>query len=261
MGCRLILALAAWLIAGLLAPDPGTAQSKSFRLSAPDAVAETGFLKFLLPRFSLKTGIRIELVGERDAADVILLAAKDGLSAANDGAPVFSGLDETWFLIVLAKDNDHAVRFRKWLTGDIGRRTVDDFEENGKQLFTASLAKEKDVGPVILSGDATEGEKLAVLHCGRCHRVNEATRHSGIGSTPSFSVMRSFTDWQRRFEAFFSLNPHPSFTMIDGVTEPFDITRPPPIAPLELTLDDLEAILAFVSRIEPADLGAPIQYQ
>jgi hypothetical protein len=31
--------------------------------------------------------------------------------------------------------------------------------------------------------------------------------------------------------------------------------------PVEMTLEDLEAILAFVSRIPPADLGAPIQYQ
>jgi hypothetical protein len=73
--------------------------------------------------------------------------------------------------------------------------------------------------------------------------------------------MRSFTDWRARFEAFFALNPHPSFTQVDGVTEPFDISRPSPIAPVEITLDELDAILAFVSRIPPADLGAPIQYQ
>jgi hypothetical protein len=254
VGCRLILALAAWLFAGLLAPDPGIAQSRSFRLSAPDALVETGFLKYLLPRFSLKTGVRISLVGDGEAAEAIL-------SAKKDGTPVFSGLGRTWTLMVPDTGNEHAVRFSAWLTGDIGRRTVDDFEADGEQIFTASLARQEDAGPVVLSGDAAEGEKLAVLHCGRCHRVNDATRLSSIGSTPSFAVMRSFSDWQMRFEAFFALNPHPSFTIVEGVTEPFDITRPPPIVPLVLTLDDLEAILAFVSRIEPADLGAPIQYQ
>jgi len=254
VGCRLIFAIAIWLMACMVAPERGTAQSRSFRLGAPDALAETGFLKYLLPRFSLKTGIRIELVGEGEAAEVVL-------SATRDGTAVFSGLGRTWTLKVEDAGNDHAMRFRNWLTGDIGRRTIDSFEADGEQLFTASIAEEKDTGPVVLSGNAAEGEKLAVLHCGRCHSVNEATRLTTIGSTPSFAVMRGFSDWQVRFEAFFVLNPHPSFTIIDGVTEPFDITRPPPIVPLQLTLDELEAILAFVSRIEPADLGAPIQYQ
>ena len=91
--------------------------------------------------------------------------------------------------------------------------------------------------------------------------VNEATRMTSIGSTPSFAVLRGLANWQERFESFFSRNPHPSFTVLDGVSEPFDETRPPPIVPLELSLAELDAILAFVSRIPPADLGAPIQYQ
>jgi hypothetical protein len=73
--------------------------------------------------------------------------------------------------------------------------------------------------------------------------------------------MRGFSNWRARFAGFFAINPHPSFTIIEDVTEPFDQTRPPPIVPLEMTLDDLDAILAFVSRIAPADLGAPLQYQ
>ncbi|MEE4014961.1 hypothetical protein V1T76_23050 [Roseibium sp. FZY0029] len=254
MGCRALIILAVALLTGILLHTPVTAQSRSFRLGVPDAIVETGFLQYLLPRFSLKTGVRIEIVGDTEPSEL-------RLSDDPSGRAVFSGLGKTWVLSTLDDANEHAVRFRDWLTGDIGRRTVDAFEANGKQVFTAALKQDDDSGPVLLSGDAIRGEQLAVLHCGRCHMVNEATRLSTIGSSPSFAVMRSFTDWQMRFEAFFALNPHPAFTVIDGVTEPFDITRPSPIVPVEMTLEDLDAILAFVSRIPPADLGAPIQYQ
>ena len=159
MGCRRINLFVVWLAVLLalssLAPNRVFAQARTFRLGAPDALAETGFLKFLLPRFSLKTGIRIELVDEGEAAEVVL-------SAAREGKPVFSGLGSTWFLKVPAKDNEHAGRFSDWLTGDVGRRTVDSFKADGKQLFTASLSEDTGEETVVLSGNAAEGEKLAV---------------------------------------------------------------------------------------------------
>ena len=63
------------------------------------------------------------------------------------------------------------------------------------------------------------------------------------------------------FQAFYVLAPHPAFTQIKDVTEPFPIDLPSPIAPMEITLDDLEAILAYVAEMPPADLGAPIQHK
>ena len=57
------------------------------------------------------------------------------------------------------------------------------------------------------------------------------------------------------------LNPHPAFTQVADVTPPFHEERPPPIIPVEMTLDDLQAILAYVAALEPADLGAPIRHQ
>ena len=83
----------------------------------------------------------------------------------------------------------------------------------------------------------------------------------GIGSTPSFFVLRALKDWDIRFQTFYSLNPHPSFTQIAEVTEPFPVDRPSPIVPVELTLDEFDAILAYVSALKPADLGAPLQLQ
>ncbi len=254
MGCRLVFL---WLLSLMLCsvvPGTGAAQSKSFRLSAPEDLVNSGFLKHLLPRFSLKTQIRIELVDEGAPAEA-------ALSAGGAGQPVFEGLDRMWSLAVLDADNVHLARFTDWLASEVGQKTIGSFQPEGKPLFVAALGQQVAVEAVVLPGNAQEGEKLSVLHCGRCHMVNEATRMSTIGSSPSFAVMRSFSDWQARFEAFFVLKPHPAFTIIDGVTPPFDISRPSPIAPVEMTLEDLEAILAFVSQIPPADLGAPIQYQ
>ena len=45
------------------------------------------------------------------------------------------------------------------------------------------------------------------------------------------------------------------------MTAPFPINRPSPIVPVEVTLDEVEAILAYVAEMAPADLGAPIQFQ
>ncbi len=73
--------------------------------------------------------------------------------------------------------------------------------------------------------------------------------------------MRSFDDWDVRFSSFYVLKPHGAFTQIEDVTEPFPEDLPSPIAPLELTLDDIDAILAYVASIEPAALGAPLTGQ
>lgn len=252
MCCRFLVLCLFSLIVSAGFMSSGKANSRSFRLSAPETLVASGFLQHLLPRFSLKTGVRIEIVSEATEADA-------RFSGSSDGIPVFSGQDSEWVLVI-SRENEHVIRFRDWITGEVGRKTIDAFRADGKAVFTASVATPKDEGPQLISGDVVSGEKLAVLHCGRCHMVNETTRLTTIGSTPSFAIMRNFSDWRTRFEAFFSLNPHPSFTQVEGVTEPFDVSRPPSIVPLELTLDELDAILAFVSRIQPADLGAPIQY-
>lgn len=81
---------------------------------------------------------------------------------------------------------------------------------------------------------------------------------NAIGSTPSFALMRSFADWEARFRAFYTLKPHPAFTQVADVTAPFDEKLPSPIAPVEMTLEEIETMLVFVEGIEPANLGAPL---
>ena len=211
---------------------------------------DSGLLKHILPRFSLKTGIRVVLT---DVADM-------ALGESTDGTPVFEGLDKIWFLQINEAD-PRQVRFRDWLTGDIGRRTVDSFQADGTQPFSASFEIEVEIAKLEFDGDPLAGEKSSLFHCGRCHVIGPQNALSGIGSTPSFATLKALPNWDERFQAFYVLRPHAAFTVIEDITPPFDPERPPPIAPMVMTLDDVDDMLAYVATIKAADLGAPIQLQ
>ncbi len=228
--------------------------SETVKLSAPQRLVETGLLKYVLPRFSLKTGVRLSIVGEGEAADLVL-------SPDVEGPRVFSGPEATWRLGLANGDHAGAVRFSEWLRSEVGQRTVASFEIDGVAPFSPPSEDEVEVAAVTFDGDAVKGEDLSITHCGRCHAVNEATRINTIGSTPSFFALRAMRDWDVRFQSFYVLNPHPAFTQIEEVTPPFPVDRPSPIVPMEMTLDDLEAILAYVAVIPPANLGAPVEHQ
>lgn len=107
--------------------------------------------------------------------------------------------------------------------------------------------------------DWAPGERLTYINCGRCHVIGPRNRMGGIGSTPKFSVIRGWPDWERRMRAFYVANPHPAFTQIEGVTAPFPEHRPSPIHPIELTLDQIEVVVEYARSVEPVDLGAPLR--
>lgn len=218
-------------------------------LTVPDDIAESGLWDYALPRFTLKTRVRVDL-GPDGAVRI---------EARGDGRPVFTAAGVTYTMT--ATDDDAAERFADWLTSDIGRRTIESYSPETGPAFTAADVVATRSAAATFDGDAVEGAELSLTLCGRCHVVGEVNRMNSIGSTPSFGVLRTFPDWSGRFQAFFALNPHGAFTQVEGVTPPFPIDRPSPIAPVEMTLDDLDAILAYVAAMEPADLGAPIQHQ
>lgn len=222
------------------------AQEKSFELSAPPQLVESGLLKHLLPRFSLKTGIRVTLT---DGAAAMTIGEK--------GTPIFKRGDTIWRMV--REDTTAADVFAGWLLSDVGKRTIEGFTPASGIAFSADVTQAQAAVMVELTGDAALGEKLSLAQCGRCHVIDESNRMNAIGSSPSFAVMRTFPDWQERFETFFMLKPHGAFTQVVDVTEPFPDHLPSPIAPIEVTLEDIEAITAFVGSISPADLGAPIQ--
>jgi mono/diheme cytochrome c family protein len=242
-----------WLALVLLALWPGGAQAedKRFRLAAPEALQDSGLMGYILPRFSLKTGVRIEIVPEEDEAEAAL--------GPERGRAVFVGKGATWRLRLMG-DHPGAARFADWLGSEIGQRTVTGFEVAGVAPFTLPETEETpETGPAY-DGDAVEGQRVAQAQCGRCHVIAPEGR-GGIGSTPSFPVLRALGDWEARFQSFYALKPHPAFTQITGVTAPFATHLPPAIVPIEVTPHEIEAILAYVGGLAPADLGAPIQVQ
>ena len=242
----------------LLAAAGAEAQERRIVVAASPELIESGLLRHMLPRFSLKTGIRTSPVPLEPGveADIVLGPAVEG------GRPAFRG-GGTVYLAGRGAGAKQALagRFLDWLASDIGQRTVAAFAPGRKPLYEpAASAAAAAKGPAV-AGDALAGERLALVHCGRCHVVGEKNRMAGIGSTPSFAMLRTLGDWERRFRAFFTLNPHPAFTQVPGVTPPFDEARPPPIAPLEIASADIDAILAYVAALAPADLAAPLGYR
>lgn len=237
---RKIVSVIACLMAG-----PVLGQAKEFTLDAPDALTNNGFMKHLLPRFSLKTGIRITV----DAA-----SADAGFG--DDGTPVFQDGDRVWHFS--KTDGPHTDAFLDWLTSDVGKRTIAGFKVDGVAVYDPDVRVDAATVTTDLTGDAALGEEISLAVCGRCHVVNDKNRMNAIGSSPSFALLRSFPDWLERFEAFYVLKPHPAFTQVEDITEPFPDHLPSPIAPIEVTLDQIDAIAAYVNSIEPADLGAPL---
>ena len=246
-------------------------------VKADATLVESGLLEFILPRFSLKTGVRADrsqfdgqahTTIEPSANEVLILAL-----GGSKGIPV-SSIDETasvrrvftgpqpagqeFAVIYRSEPADSAQDLVDWLVSDVGRRTVSSFEINGVQAFLVTEASVEEEIDLLFTGDVAAGEQLSLQHCGRCHVINESNKMGGLGSAPAFATLRANSTWQDRFQTFFVRNPHPSFTQITDVTEPFPPNLPPPIVPVEITLDDLEAILAFVSHMKPADLGAEI---
>ena len=240
-----------WLVLCLLSlatvPIKVLAQDRGFTLSAPDEITQTGFLDYLLPRFALKHGVRVTQVD--GGGDAVI---------GDAGVAVFQAGDRVWHLADTGAEGP--ALFASWLLSDIGKRTIEGFRIDGTPVFTA-VTEQAVQTTRSYDGDPVAGEDLSLVHCGRCHVVNHANRMKGMGQTPSFAVMRSFSDWQDRFASFYVLNPHPSFTQVKGITQPFSAGLPPAIVPVEMTQGDLESIIAYVATVKPADLGAALQNQ
>ncbi len=251
------LALFAFLIS-VSAPMLASAQQKEFTLSSPQALSDSGFLRFLVPRYSLKTGVRINVqISGQTGAD----GAEARFTTYAGGRLVMQGLGQRFSLVLPAgtsKRHDHAQRFADWLFSEIGKRTIIQFAPDGDPVFSLVAAVSAQQDAPDFDGDIVMGEALSFTNCGRCHVIGKRNRMQGIGSTPSFGVLRSLANWQERFATFYQRRPHPAITQIEDLTAPFDPARPPSAYPLYLSVDDFNNILAYVSTVAPADLGAPL---
>jgi hypothetical protein len=98
-----------------------------------------------------------------------------------------------------------------------------------------------------------KGQEIVRHHCTRCHVVPNINPYGGIGSTPSFAALKWLSDWERRFEVFYTLPPHPALVSIHGVSEERSASLPVFVAEIELQIDDVDAILSFVRTLETPD--------
>ena len=98
-----------------------------------------------------------------------------------------------------------------------------------------------------------KGREVVRQHCTRCHVVPNMNPYGGIGSTPSFAALKWLSDWEHRFEVFYTLPPHPALVSIQGVSEERSAFLPVFVAEIELQIDDVEAILSFVRTLETPD--------
>lgn len=242
-----VLALACLSAAAAAQDSPRPVQ-----LYAPPALVDSGLFKHILPRFTLKTRVRVELADSADVADITF---------GPDGTALFAGPDKVWHMALADTGHAGTERFADWLTSDVGANTIASFAPEGQPLYGPPPETEEVDVAAVFDGDAKLGHRVSRSKCIRCHVVDDESRGHGIGSTPSFALLRSLPDWEDRFSVFYTLNPHPSFTIIDGVTLPFPESRPSPIAPVELTLDEVDALVAYVAAMQAADLGAPLQFQ
>ena len=103
--------------------------------------------------------------------------------------------------------------------------------------------------PGMAVADVERGREMAATHCTRCHVVGDINPYGGIESTPSFIGMKRLADWERRYTEFYILPPHPALVRIEEVSAERDEERPAFVTEIVLTLDDVDAILAFVKTL------------
>ncbi len=253
------------MIFALLRADKAAAQElrKDLRLAAPAGLSESGFLKHILPRFKLKHRITVVPVAP-DAEAEFKLEAGGANEIGNRGAArVFAPASGTGaaFGLTLLAPGPETEKFRDWILSDSGKSAIESFPRGGPAAYTTAFEEVIEEEVIEITGDAELGARLALVHCGRCHVVDDRNRMGGIGSSPSFGAMRARPHWFELFSAYYVANPHPSFTEVIDVTEPFDAQNLSHIVPVRITLEEIDAIIAFVEAMPPKDLGKPVASQ
>ncbi|MEO0618146.1 MAG: cytochrome c [Pseudomonadota bacterium] len=111
-------------------------------------------------------------------------------------------------------------------------------------------------GLVVLSqsgiaADVVRGKDLSQTHCARCHVVGDFNPSGGISSTPSFQLLaKRRPDFRDRFLTFYARRPHPAFVIVKGI-ERLMPDLPVNAEPVTLSLEDVDAIVAFVETLKP----------
>lgn len=224
--------------------QPALAQDEPTPVRAAPALIESGLMQRLGALFRFRTRERIEAIESGEAAIAIEAAGEaDAFFEARDGEARYRVTGQGAFV--------------DWLRSEAGKRALAGYRTDGAPLYRLVVARPE---PKVERAAVKDhpGEPLALRHCGRCHVIGPMNKFGGIGSTPSFPALRTIPHWEEKFAAFWTYNPHPAFTQVAEVTPPFPDHRPSPIAPMELTLEEVELIADYAATIPPADLGQPV---
>ena len=233
----------------------GVLAKPSFALTlSVDQLIPEALVQYMIPRFALKTRIRFERV---ESGGDLQLSSDPNLM----GVPIFTlKPNRTVMLVTTRGDQDQKQFeiFRDWLQSGPGRSALSDFRQNGLQVAYPVEAPEEAPIKFVIVGNPVLGEKISKLQCQRCHKVNRANKYSGVGNAPSFHAMRAFDDWYIRFSTFYAANPHKALISVtgSGIEKDRDMIA---IAPIDMEIEDINHIVAFVHSLTPLDLGKPIQ--
>lgn len=255
-GCLGFALILAALFATVARPSPVA----DLLLRADPALIDSGLIRFLVPRFSLKYNTTVD-VQPNDKIDENPPQAEVSLvrTPAPAGAmPAIEGKGDSF--AVLAPATGPGQKFAAWLLSETGRRTIAQFTApDGSTPFAPARAETAPKVDIDFDGNPDRGEALAYTNCGRCHVVGPDNRMQGIGSAPSFAALRSLGNWIDRFRTFYLRNPHPAIIRIRDISQPIDPTSPSPIHAVELSEAEMLDILSYTASVKPADLGAPLQ--
>ena len=233
-------------------------------------MVENGFLKYVLPRFSLKTQIRISRSSSTDPATVPEGGYPDPAGSAWWPRPSGEGAarivrvplpmtTETYAAVRLAASGTtRACRPPCGLAAiGGGAQYADQPSPIDGRGGLSTAGRRTGAGGEGGGAGRSAGGREAGLFPLRPMPCGGRTQSDGRASAPRRPLARSGRSRIGRIGCWFSIRsiPHPSFTQVEGVTPPFDPARPPHIAPVELTIDDVEAIAAFARTIPPKDLG------
>lgn len=93
------------------------------------------------------------------------------------------------------------------------------------------------------------GRTLAQEQCSRCHVIGDFNPNGGIGSTPSFQLLvNALKNHEERFRSFFARRPHGAFVTVKGYDRLNKL--PDNAAPIEITRDQVEDLLAFAKTLK-----------
>ncbi len=242
-----------FVILALFSPLKGGYAQEIF-IKFPDELRMIEFDKHILPRFKFKTQIILKASENETVFDA-------SIGIIPDGEPVFSDLNNFVYKFEIVTSDQEKIkkmnRFISWLKSSSGISAIEGFSIDGSPAFKAVPRQEELKKEQVFEGDSASGLAISQKHCKRCHVV-DSNAFAGIDSSPSFHAMKSFEDWEERFRAFWTVSPHLNVISISEVYEAGSKSVPVTIAPIELSLEQVDDILAYVASIKPKDLGKPI---